>query len=715
MKRVLKEGEILYGGPIVVNAITKDRNGNSIEGKVAYADQIWDDEHDCWVSEYYSKMINGIFEIKVVAELPVDNISPSALYLLLNTDPEDENKYDEYVYLPAFSKWEKIGSTKINLDDYVKFEDLTGYAKLEDIPTIPTDVSAFNNDAGYLTEHQSLDGYAKTEDIPVVPTNVSAFNNDAGYLTTADKYTPTYVDDADINGLFVLCDNTTHTEQNKPVETPNEQDKPSETPVEQNKPTETPEEKTPVGKLSGYTATEIAAMMTTGWNLGNTLDATGGGNSLSAETSWNQPKTTQEMISAVRAAGFNTIRIPVSWGNHTTGGEEWIIDEDWMNRVKEVVDYAYNEEMFVIINIHHDNYPGNIHYMPEDDDESYIFITQIWRQIAEAFKDYDQHLVFEIMHEPRLVGYSSEWHFDIDNPDSRVKEALRMINWYNQIGVDETRRNGSPENMDRVIMCPGYAALWEGCMSPEFELPTDTINNRLALSLHAYIPYDLCLGSGKVWIDSYADEIDSYFKAVYDKFIVGQGVPVIIGEESCSYKNNGGAILNWIDVYYNTIKKYGMPGILWDNNIPKNNGGEAHGQLDRVNLIWYHPDFINAIMEIVGVKNVSIPTDQLSTSYKNGLATGATYESLFDAIYDDFIKIDANDVNDTMQFFNRLPDELKNQFGYMGVSWYDHQYNEDWMNGFLKGVNLGDVTKEEKLRTQLNAWLPTFRTLKSFM
>lgn len=205
MKRVLKEGEILYGGPIVVNAITKDRNGNSIEGKVAYADQIWDDEHDCWVSEYYSKMINGIFEIKVVAELPIDNISPSALYLLLNTDPEDENKYDEYVYLPAFSKWEKIGSTKINLDDYVKFEDLTGYAKLEDIPTIPTDVSAFNNDAGYLTEHQSLDGYAKTEDIPVVPTNVSEFNNDAGYLTTADKYTPTYVDDADINGLFVLC------------------------------------------------------------------------------------------------------------------------------------------------------------------------------------------------------------------------------------------------------------------------------------------------------------------------------------------------------------------------------------------------------------------------------------------------------------------------------------------------------------------------------
>ncbi|MCQ2188993.1 MAG: cellulase family glycosylhydrolase [Paludibacteraceae bacterium] len=379
-------------------------------------------------------------------------------------------------------------------------------------------------------------------------------------------------------------------------------------------------------KLSGYTATEITAMMSTGWNLGNTFDATGGGNSLSAETSWGQPKTTQEMISAVHAAGFNTIRIPVSWGNHTTGGEEWIIDEDWMNRVKEVVDYAYNEEMFVIINIHHDNNKGNIYYMPEDDDESYIFITQIWRQIAEAFKDYDQHLVFEIMNEPRLVNYPSEWWFDINNPDPMVKEALRMINWYNQIGVDETRRNGSPENMDRVIMCPGYAACWEGCMSPEFKLPKDTIDNRLALSLHAYRPYDLCLGTGKVWLDSYAEEIDSYFKAVYDKFVVGQGVPVIIGEESCSFR--GAKFeedrLKWVDVYYSTIKKYGMPGILWDNNVAANNGGETHGHFNRKALTWYHPDFINAIMEIVDVKNVA---DDNSLSVSPNPATDVIYIS----------------------------------------------------------------------------------------
>ena len=146
-------------------------------------------------------------------------------------------------------------------------------------------------------------------------------------------------------------------------------------------------------KLSGNTASEIAAMMTTGWNLGNTFDATGGKNGgygLDAETSWGQPETTQEMITAVRKAGFNTIRIPVSWGKHSNFNddpENFTISAEWMARVKEVVDYCYNENLFVILNIHHDNNSGNIIYTLKDDGESEFFIRGVWRQIAEAFKD----------------------------------------------------------------------------------------------------------------------------------------------------------------------------------------------------------------------------------------------------------------------------------------------------------------------------------------
>lgn len=376
-------------------------------------------------------------------------------------------------------------------------------------------------------------------------------------------------------------------------------------------------------KLSGNTATEIAGMMTTGWNLGNTFDATGGkgeGYGLDAETSWGQPKTTQEMITAVRKAGFNTIRIPVSWGNHTNFWEDtenFTISEEWMARVKEVVDYCYNENLFVILNIHHDNNSGNIYYMPEEDEDNELFIKGVWRQIAEAFKDYDQHLIFEIMNEPRLVGKANEWWFDINNPSMPIVTALEMINKFNQIGVDEIRGNGSAENKDRVIMCPGYAACYEGCMSPDFELPTDVTPNRLAVSLHAYRPYDLCLGSVSTWKDSYKKEIEDYFKPVYEKFIVGMGVPVIIGEESCSARfsrnerTNQDDRLEWVEVYYNVTKKYGMPSVLWDNNIYRSNKGEAHGHLNRNELKWYDQAFIQKIMDVLGIESV----DNISIDY----------------------------------------------------------------------------------------------------
>lgn len=368
-------------------------------------------------------------------------------------------------------------------------------------------------------------------------------------------------------------------------------------------------------KLSGNTATEIAAMMTTGWNLGNTFDATGGGNSLSAETSWGQPKTTQEMITAVHKAGFNTIRIPVSWANHATrfkDGAGYVIDSLWMNRVKEVVNYAYNEEMFVIINIHHDNNTNNVKYTLKDDGHSEFFIQLIWRQIAEAFKDYDQHLIFEIMNEPRLVGNAKyEWWFDINNPSDEIKSALAILNKFNQIGVDEIRANGSDENKDRVIMCPGYAASYEGCMSPDFQLPTDETPNRIAVSLHAYQPYDLCLGSLSSWKSSYKSQIQNYFKAVYNKFISGMGVPVIIGEESCSARfYSDGEYMNqedrleWVEAYYGITKELGMPCILWDNNVFKSNGGEAHGHFDRANLWWYDIEFIQKIMDVLGIESV---------------------------------------------------------------------------------------------------------------
>lgn len=163
-------------------------------------------------------------------------------------------------------------------------------------------------------------------------------------------------------------------------------------------------------------AIELVRDMKTGWNLGNTFDATAGGNSLSSEMSWGQPKTTKAMIDGLAASGIKTIRIPVSWSRHITDAS-YSISPAWMNRVKEVVDWAIEDGMYVVLNIHHDNYeknakmPKSAGFYPTDEnyEESAKFVCNTWAQISLAFNNgYDEHLIFEVLNEPRLCGTSEE-------------------------------------------------------------------------------------------------------------------------------------------------------------------------------------------------------------------------------------------------------------------------------------------------------------------
>jgi aryl-phospho-beta-D-glucosidase BglC (GH1 family) len=181
--------------------------------------------------------------------------------------------------------------------------------------------------------------------------------------------------------------------------------------------------------------------------LGNTLDATGGGNSLSSETSWGNPKTTKAMIDAVKKQGFKTVRIPVSWGNHTTG-TNFTINADWLKRVKEVVDYCISNDMYVILNIHHDT--STKYYYPSSTykTQSVKFVKSIWTQVAKYFKDYDQHLIFETLNEPRLVGTSDEWSFDVNYPNDNILDSINVINTLNQTAVDAIRAGGGKTATD---------------------------------------------------------------------------------------------------------------------------------------------------------------------------------------------------------------------------------------------------------------------------
>lgn len=356
-----------------------------------------------------------------------------------------------------------------------------------------------------------------------------------------------------------------------------------------------------------------------GWNLGNSLDATGG-SGLDTETSWSNPKTTQALIDKVKSLGFNTVRVPVSWGKHVSG-DNYTIDSAWLARVKEVVDYCYKNDMYVILNIHHDTkssasasgagyYPRSSAYSSSEK-----FVTSVWSQMAEYFKDYDYHLIFETLNEPRLIGTGYEWWFNKWSIPSEVKDAIDCINRLNQKAVDTIRNTGS-NNKGRLIMCPGYDASIDGATVSGFKLPTDISGNknRIAVSVHAYSPYNFAMnvgsGSTSAYTSSIKSELRDLFSTLKSNFR-DKGIPVVIGEFGSTDKNNTAERVKWATDYTALAKKNNIPCVLWDNNaFAVYNGSsivlnsEYHGYINRKDNTVTSPakDVIEALMKPYGKK-----------------------------------------------------------------------------------------------------------------
>lgn len=229
-----------------------------------------------------------------------------------------------------------------------------------------------------------------------------------------------------------------------------------------------------------------------GWNLGNTFDAIKGSwnanaDEMTVEASWCEVYTTREMIQAVHAAGFSTIRIPVSWHDHVSA--DYRISKPWLDRVQEVVDWAIDEGMHVILNTHHDE--DQIYPTQERLGETTAYFTAVWEQIAERFADYGDALIFESMNEPRLKGNKDyEWTFNGNAPLCR--EAADIINQLNQRFVHIVRASGG-NNATRYLMVPGYCASPYNVGNDFFQLPEDTAENRIIVSVHAYTPYSFAL------------------------------------------------------------------------------------------------------------------------------------------------------------------------------------------------------------------------------
>lgn len=354
-------------------------------------------------------------------------------------------------------------------------------------------------------------------------------------------------------------------------------------------------------------ANKFVQSMKIGWNLGNTFDAYSDQNKedeLAYESDWCGVVTTKEIVDEIKAAGFQTMRIPVSWHNHVSADGNYTISDIWLSRVQDVVDYAIENDMYVIINMHHDNSTDYMYPAPEYMEQSKAYVTAVWSQVATRFAEYDDHLIMEALNEPRLVGTSVEWWLDMGS--RQCIEAVQCINELNQVFVDTVRACGG-NNVKRYLLVPGYAASLQGATNEYFELPQDIKGNKnkILVEVHAYTPYNFALqasgenGSTDRWSADDAastSDIDDLMDALYEKY-VQNGIGVVIDEFGARDKNgNIGSRTDFATYYVAVARQRGITCCWWDNNAFAGSG-EIFGIFQRQLCQFRYPELVESMMK----------------------------------------------------------------------------------------------------------------------
>lgn len=354
------------------------------------------------------------------------------------------------------------------------------------------------------------------------------------------------------------------------------------------------------------TATDVAVLMGNGINLGNTMEAykhsvTGDiPSATSCETAWGQPVTTQEMIDGMKAAGFDTIRIPVAWTNgmHFEEGD-YTISEELLDRVEEIVNYALNDDMYVIINDHWDGSWWGMFGNDATEEAAFEMYTSMWTQIGERFGDYGDYVIFESANEElgdRLndtdifadvyKGYNDKVsdtifadafaEFTEDEledgsylnkvTDLDTNEQYEMVNKINQTFVDTIRDLGG-NNANRFLLIAGFSTDIAKTCDSRYQMPEDSANEKLLLSVHYYTPSSYCLGGVSHWgtEDEYNEMNSTIAKlAQYTE----AGYPVVIGEYAVCMSAH--EVVGDTDKFTKNLLDlcdyYGIVPVLWDCN-----------------------------------------------------------------------------------------------------------------------------------------------------
>lgn len=346
-------------------------------------------------------------------------------------------------------------------------------------------------------------------------------------------------------------------------------------------------------------AYEAVANITVGWNLGNTLDSWGewiddSNGTAPYETAWGNPVTTKEMITAVKDAGFNTVRVPVTWAQHID--KDGNVDKAWLDRVNEVVDYVISRDMYCVLNIHHE---WDLWFQASTssyNDNERRFAT-LWEQIARRFRDYDEKLIFEAYNEIR----DAEGNYTQSND----VEAYEAANKFNQLFVDTVRLTGG-NNGVRNLMVQTYSGATSGTTLNRFVMPEDTARNHIIIQVHSYDPQTFT-NKNITWAtptkdwgsDKDKEELDGLMESL-KTFSRESKAPIVIGEFGSMDQNNTAARARHAGYFVKAAYERGIKCFWWDNGN-FSSSGENFALLDRKNLTWKFPAVVEAMVNAVPV------------------------------------------------------------------------------------------------------------------
>ena len=362
-------------------------------------------------------------------------------------------------------------------------------------------------------------------------------------------------------------------------------------------------------------AVAMARKLGFGWNLGNQMEAHNNG--VPSETAWTGVPCTQETFNKVAAAGITSVRIPVSWMSFIGPAPDYILDETRLARLKEIVGYAHNAGLVTVFNIHHDGAESQywLSVLPGADNTAILAeIGAVWTQLANAFRDEGDWLIFESFNEINDGGWG--WSTEYQTAAGK-KRQNDILNGWNQKFVDVVRATGG-NNATRWLGVPGYAASPEYTLDDGFMLPNDPAG-RIMVGVHEYTPYDFCqTAKANEWGHNRKTNLgdptygEDYMKELFNRLYtkwVANNVPVYLGEFGCANRTSGKPLefqLYYLEYMSKCARCFGMGGMIWDNGA-KGSGNEVYGIFDHGNGSYM--DSVNGPKIVAACKKGFTETD----------------------------------------------------------------------------------------------------------